>query len=69
MAPPRRLALVVLAGVALLAGMWAGLVRIGWSLPTLQPDLVSLHGPLMLGGFLGPVIGLERAVALGRAWA
>ncbi len=26
------------------------------------------HGPLMVGGFLGTVIGLERAVALGKPW-
>ena len=33
------------------------------------PALVAFHGPLMVGGFLGTVIGLERAVALGRGWA
>jgi hypothetical protein len=66
---PVRLGLVALAGLALLAGLWAGLVRIGWSLPPIEPDLVLLHGPLMLSGFLGLVIGLERAVALGRGWA
>jgi hypothetical protein len=27
------------------------------------------HGPLMVSGFLGTVISLERAVALGRRWA
>jgi len=68
-APPKRLALVALSALALLSGLWAGLVRIGWPFPTLEPDLVTLHGPLMLGGFLGLVIGLERAVALGRSWA
>jgi len=26
------------------------------------------HGPLMVSGFLGLVIGVERAVALGRGW-
>jgi hypothetical protein len=26
------------------------------------------HGPLMVAGFLGTVIGLERAIALGRRW-
>ena len=64
-----RLGLVALAGLGLLAGLWAGLVRIGWLLPPLQPDLASLHGPLMVGGFLGLVIALERAVALDRRWA
>ncbi len=69
MVVPRRVGLVALAGVALVAGLWAGLLRIGWSLPSLQIDLATLHGPLMLGGFLGLVIGLERAVALGPPWA
>jgi hypothetical protein len=64
-----RLALVASAGLALLAGLWAGLVRIGWPLLPIEDDLVLLHGPLMLGGFLGLVIGLERAVALNRPWA
>jgi hypothetical protein len=64
-----RLGLLSLAGLALLTGLWAGLIRIGWPLPSLEPDLTSLHGPLLVGGFVGLVIGLERAVALGRAWA
>jgi hypothetical protein len=64
-----RLGLVGLAGLALLAGMWAGLVRIGWPLSPIQSNLMVIHGPLMLAGFLGLVIGLERAVALGRSWA
>jgi hypothetical protein len=54
--------------MALLAGLWAGLERIGWSMPTLEPSLATLHGPLMVDGFLGVVIALERAVALGRTW-
>lgn len=33
------------------------------------PALPALHGPLMGGAFFGAVIGLERAVALGSAWA
>jgi len=66
---PGRLGLVGLAGLALLAGLWARLVRIGWPLPPIEPNLVVIHGPLMLAGFLGLVIGLERAVALGRPWA
>jgi hypothetical protein len=57
-----RLPLLALAMLSLLAAMWAGLTRIGWSdLPPLQP---MAHGPLMLSGFLGTLIGLERAVAL-----
>jgi hypothetical protein len=67
--PKTRLGLLALGGLALLAGMWAGLVRLGWGLPPLQPELVAAHGPLMVSGFLGLMIGLERAVALGRGWA
>jgi len=50
--------------VTLLAALWAGLVRIGWGWPALRPLLPSLHGPLMVSGFLGTLISLERAVAL-----
>lgn len=63
-----RVPLMVLALLALLAGGWAGLQRIGWHMPTLQPTLTAVHGPLMVAGALGTVISLERAVALGQRW-
>src|ERR1041385_1710602 len=59
-----RFVLIVSALFALLAAMWAGLIRIGWVLPPLDLNLPMLHGPLMINGFLGLVVGLERAVAL-----
>lgn len=65
-----RLPLLALAVLALLAALWAGLVRLGWPLPALRPTLPMAHGPLMVSGFLGTLIILERAVALtalGRA--
>lgn len=52
------------AVLLLLAGLWAGLMRIGWPLPTLTPKLPAQHGPLMVTGFLGTLISLERAIAL-----
>ncbi len=61
-----RMPLILLAVLALLAGLWAGLLRLGWPLPTFSPRLVALHGPLMVSGFLGTLISLERAVALGQ---
>jgi hypothetical protein len=61
-----RLPVAALGVLALLAGLWAGLIRIGWPLPPLQPALPLAHGPLMVSGFLGTLIGLERAVAFGR---
>jgi hypothetical protein len=54
--------------IALLGGLWAGLLRLGWAGPFLQANLPAAHGPLMVCGFLGTVISLERAVALDRAW-
>lgn len=59
-----RFLLIFSALWALLAAMWAGLIRIGWAFPPLDLSLPMLHGPLMINGFLGLVIGLERAVAL-----
>lgn len=66
---PLRAGLMILAAAALLSGMWAGLIRIGWALPPLSPPLPMLHGPLMVCGFLGALIGLERAVGTGMKWA
>ena len=67
--PNRKRAPFLLLGfVSLLAGLWAGLGRLGLPLPGMRPELVLVHGPLMIGGFLGVVMGLERAVALGRPW-
>ena len=60
---PLRLPLILIAIISLLAAMWAGLIRIGWDYASWQPDLVQAHGALMVSGFLGTVIGLERAVA------
>jgi len=66
---PRRLPLLALGMLALLTGLWAGLARLGWDVPLPRPGFSSLHGPLMVSGFLGTLISLERAVALGRSWA
>jgi hypothetical protein len=60
---------LLLAVITLLAGLWGGLLRMGWQLPPIWPTLVPQHGPLMVCGFLGMLIGLERAVAMGRVWA
>jgi hypothetical protein len=60
--------LMILAVVALAAATWAGLVRLGWHWPALGPALPRFHGPLMVSGFLGTLISLERAVALERRW-
>lgn len=64
----RRLPLLALAIVSLIAGLWGGLMRLGIEMPRGTIDLALLHGPLMVLGFLGTQIGLERAVALRRRW-
>ncbi len=51
------------AGLGLLLGLGAGLGRLGFGLPVPTP---GLHGALMVSGFLGTLISLERAVALNR---
>ncbi len=63
-----RLPFMLLAALGLAIGLWAGLARLGWVIPPLAPHHPTAHGPLMLGGFLGALIGLERAIALGRWW-
>ncbi len=68
MAPRWRAPLLFLGFVALAFGIAGGLVRLGASIPA-PPGAIALHGALMVSGFLGTVIGLERAVALDRLWA
>jgi hypothetical protein len=64
----RRVPMLVVGLVSMACGMWLGLVRLGWSLPLPWPDQLIAHGPLMVCGFLGTLISLERAVALGSRW-
>lgn len=71
-----RLALMGAAGLALLAGLAGGLTRAGVPLPSpgegaLLGEAAALHAALLIGGFFGSVIGIERAVAHGTraAWS
>jgi hypothetical protein len=64
----RRVPLVVVGFVSMAIGAWLGLVRLGWNLPLRWEDQLIAHGPLMVCGFLGTLISLERAVALGARW-
>lgn len=52
--------------LALLSGIGIGLQRLGWGLPIAVSPF--LHSLLMVGGFFGTLISLERAVALRRSW-
>lgn len=71
-APPRHLrarrALLVVVAVGMLTGVLAGLGRLGVGVAW-GPRYALDHGPLLVMGAFGTVIALERAVALGQAWA
>lgn len=68
--------LAACVAAALLAGILGGLLRVGVAIPG-TADAAWLgrgalaHAALMMGGFLGTVIGIERAVAARRpgAWS
>ncbi|HJU10238.1 MAG TPA: hypothetical protein VJ728_05145, partial [Candidatus Binataceae bacterium] len=64
-----RALLLALSIAALVTALWGGLLRLGLGLPAIQSGLYTAHGPLMVSGFLGTLISLERAVALGESWA
>ncbi|WP_246855278.1 hypothetical protein [Cellulomonas sp. Y8] len=66
--PPRvglRLTVLVPAGVAVLAGLDGALLLLGLPAPVRSARLEQVHGPLMVLGFVGTVVALERAVAVG----
>ena len=56
------------AVAALVCGVLSGLARLGLPMPDAITRLIGVHGALMIGGFFGTVIALERAVALGMHW-
>ena len=59
---PERFLFVLLAIISLLTGMWTGLTRLGWDVLPLQAT--AHHGAIMVGGFLGTLISLEKAIPL-----
>ena len=66
--PPRwRAPLLVLGFVSLALGVDGGLARL---MPSVRAPggAIAWHGALMVSAFLGTVISLERAAALGRLW-
>jgi hypothetical protein len=62
----RRAVFLIPAGLALLAGLDAALMLIGLPAPVRTSRLPEIHGVLMVIGFVGTLISLERAVALRR---
>lgn len=68
MSTARRLPFLIPGGVSLILGLYAAYVLLG------QPNLLALerigehHAPLLVYGFVGTLIVLERAVAARRRW-
>ena len=61
-----RILIVVTIVIALIGGLSSGLARLGWQMDSVSQGWMLIHGPLMICGFLGTLICLERAVALSR---
>jgi hypothetical protein len=62
--PRGRLVVLAMALAAALSGLDAALLRVGAAAPVHSESLADQHGVLMVYGFLGTAIALERAVAL-----
>ena len=56
----RRLPFLLLAIVSLITGLATGLNRMGWDLNIVHTSLH--HGAIMVGGFLGTLISLEKII-------
>lgn len=57
-----RFVFVLLAIASLIVGMWTGLTRLG--LEIIHLNATAHHGAIMVGGFLGTLISLEKAIPL-----
>lgn len=57
-----RVPFVFLGMLCLLTGLWTGLSRIGWGVYVIPS--VAHHGAVMVGGFLGTLISLEKVIPL-----
>jgi hypothetical protein len=66
--PVHRIALLLPAGLALLGGLDAALLLLDLPAPLTAERLEQVHGVLLVLGFIGTLVALERAVALGRLW-
>ncbi|MFD4994497.1 hypothetical protein ACFWH7_02485 [Cellulosimicrobium cellulans] len=63
---PFRALLVLPAGIALLTGLATGLALLGLPSPVPAERIQDAHGLLMVLGFVGTLVTLERAVAVRR---
>lgn len=64
-----RFVFLAFAGASVLTGLTAALALLGYLGGTRAATLAADHGPLMIFGFVGGAIGLERTVAVRTRWA
>lgn len=62
----KALLLLPVVILSLLTAIWAGWLRLGWTLPVTAA--AAQHGALMVGSFLASLIFLERAVTFKNKW-
>ncbi len=63
-----RLVFLIPGGISLLLGLNAALLLLGVWAPLSFARIAELHAPLMVFGFVGTFIVLERAVAARKVW-
>ncbi len=63
-----RLVFLIPGGISLLLGLNAALLLLGVWAPLSFARVAALHAPLMVFGFVGTFIVLERAVAARKVW-
>lgn len=61
-----RIPILLFALTCLLAGIWSGLTRMGWTLTALP--IAPHHGAIMVGGFLGTLIALEKIIPINKKY-
>lgn len=61
-----RIPFLLIAFLSLLVGVFAGLARLGWAQFSF-PAMIH-HGGIMVGGFLGTLISLEKVIPLKKKW-
>lgn len=64
-----RIPILLMAIFCLVSALFSGLARLGIGVPILFLNATAFHSTLMIFGFFGTVIGLERAIASRLLWA
>lgn len=60
----KQILIIPLIILSLLAGIWSGWIRIGFDFPV--STFSGNHGAMMVGGFIGTLICLERALGFNK---